>query len=202
MTARIIKVNEVGAERAVKEACAVLLSGGLVVMPTETVYGLAGKADNVEVLERIYAAKERDRGKPVPLMLSGVAMLETRGFVLSNAQKAISKAFWPGPLTMVLMRNGIAEGVRIPDHNLCRMILSGSGGMLRVTSANQSGEEPALDAAMARNALGGRVDLIIDDGAVEGGVPSTVIKCFNDGFDILREGAISSASIEAVLRSL
>lgn len=202
MAAEILNLNKVGVDCAVAQAVSILRKGGLIVMPTETVYGLAGKADDDEVLELIYAAKERDRGKPVPLMLSGLDMLEPAGFLMSEAEKEIADAFWPGPLTMVLARNGAGEGVRIPDHELSRRILSDSGGMLRVTSANQSGDPPALDAVMAEQALGDRVELILDGGPVDGGVASTVIKCFNAGFDILREGAISSAAIDRVLRSL
>jgi L-threonylcarbamoyladenylate synthase len=199
MTAKVLKLSEVSEAEAVSAAVEVLQAGGLVVFPTETVYGLAVLADSPDRLDLIFQAKSRDRGKPVPLMASTVDVLADNGFQLSPSEEALAHGFWPGALTLVLKRGDQTEGVRIPDHSLARQIVAGCGGTLRVTSANQSDNPPALDAAMAISALGSKVDLVIDGGRVEGGVASTVVKCSNEGFDILREGAISSNSIVDLL---
>ncbi len=201
MTAKLLKIEGCEEDAAVREAAESIARGELVVIPTETVYGLAGR-DDPSVIDAIYEAKARDRGKPVPLLFSSADDLERHGFSLSREEARLAAAFWPGALTMVLSRGDGTEGVRVPDHALALSIIRACGGVLRVTSANQSGEDPALEASMAVASLGEVVSLILDDGPVSGGVPSTVLKCSNGGFDILREGAISHASITEVLKGV
>lgn len=202
MTARLLKVTECDEDDIIAAVAEVIESGRLAVIPTETVYGLAGKPDDPAILELIYSAKSRDRGKQVPLMATGARVLQARGFSLNLRERLLADAFWPGPLTMVLDLSDGTEGVRVPDHALALRILERCGGILRVTSANQSGENAALDATMAVQSLGEKVDLIVDAGPVSGGIASTVVNCSNEGFDILREGAISSARIQRVLKDL
>ena len=202
MKARILKLSDLDEEQVLAEVTQVIDSGRLAVIPTETVYGLAARIDDPDVIELIYRAKSRDRGKPIPILASGPEILAEKGYVLNVRERLLAEAFWPGALTMVLEADGTTEGVRVPDHSLVRRILQACGGLLRVTSANQSGEKAATSAAMAIEALGEHVDLIIDAGDVTGGIASTVVNCSNEGFDILREGAINSARIERVLENL
>ena len=201
MPVRILRLSDISEDAAVEAAVSALTAGKLIVFPTETVYGLAA-LDTPECLELIYRAKSRDRGKPVPLFVSGKESLQELGFSVTSAESALAARFWPGPLTLVLDRKGRSEGVRVPDYPIARRITAGCGGILRVTSANQSGEPPALDAEMAAASLGAEVALILDGGRVREGIPSTVVKCSNVGFDILREGAISHASLTGALKTL
>lgn len=200
MTARIVRAGEMPAMEIAAEVAAVIEKGRLAVIPTETVYGLAARIDDPAAIDLIYGAKSRDRGKPVPLLASSREVLSDLGFELNMAEERLAEAFWPGALTIVTKRGPLMEGVRVPDHALAREIIDACGGILRVTSANQSGEPPALNAEMAMAALGLKVDILVDAGPVAEGIPSTVVKCDNAGFDILREGVISSAAIEDVLR--
>ncbi len=200
MSLTILKASEVDPSEIAAAVASVLRAGRLAVIPTETVYGLAAQIDDPEAMGLIYAAKSRDKDKPIPLLASCADVLFDLGIELSPAGARLAEAFWPGALTIVTQRGSLMEGVRVPDHALARDIISECGGILRVTSANQSGEPPALNAEMAMAALSSHVDILVDAGPVEVGVPSTVVKCINEGFDILREGAINSDSIANVLQ--
>ncbi|MDD3089688.1 MAG: Sua5/YciO/YrdC/YwlC family protein, partial [Candidatus Omnitrophica bacterium] len=110
--------------------------------------------------------------------------------------------YWPGALTLVLRIGDAWEGFRVPDHPVMLAILKALGGVLRVTSANMSGEAPALTAAAAIAALGSAVDLAVDAGPAPGGVPSTVVKIWPGRYEILREGAVPSAEIAGIVAAL
>ena len=178
----------------VMQAVSALRSGALVILPTETVYGVAGLPGTEA---RIYAAKERDRGKPIPLMASGVEAVEGHGAVLSSKARRLACREWPGPLTLVLSCGGRAEGFRVPDHAVAMAVLKGAGGLLRVTSANLSGEPSAKTVEAAMAALGGHVALALDAGPSPLGVESTVVDATGDELKILRQGALSKEAIMA-----
>ena len=183
-------INVTGQKRAaVRAAAAVLKSGGLVVMPTDTVYGVAcipGKE------ARIYRAKVRDRKKPIPLLVSGMCGVARCGGVMEAAEKELARKFWPGPLTLVLnLRGGGTEGFRIPRNKTAMEVIRRAGGALRVTSANMSGQPPALTAKEAIDSLGHSVDLVLDGGRIGEGVPSTVVRVVDGRPKILRKGALS-----------
>ncbi|MBL7115536.1 MAG: threonylcarbamoyl-AMP synthase [Kiritimatiellae bacterium] len=196
MRARIIKVDAVGDAAAVADAAGVLAAGGLVVIPTDTVYGVAACVDRPEAIERIYAAKVRDSGKPIPLLAADVEAVEAVAGSLSVGERKLAERFWPGALTLVVEVGEGTEGIRVPDCTLTRQILAAVGGMLRVTSANRSGEPPALTAQEAYEVLGDSVELIVDAGESTGGVASSVVRVENGQVKIFREGALS----ESVLR--
>jgi L-threonylcarbamoyladenylate synthase len=183
-----------------RQVAAVIDDGGVVVIPTETVYGLAA-ADTQAGLARLCACKGRDAGKPIALMAESVATvaahLAARGAALPAAAMAVARRFWPGALTMVLGEAGRTEGYRVPDHALARQIIGACGGILRVTSANLSGAPDACTAAEALACLGNAVDLVVDEGAVRGGVASTVVRIDDDNrLTILREGPILRVQLE------
>jgi L-threonylcarbamoyladenylate synthase len=184
LVARVVRALEVGA---------------LVVLPTETVYGLAADARRPDALARIYAVKRRDAGKPIALLADGVDSIVACGAALSPVAQRLAARFWPGALTLVLPCGGGWEGFRVPDAPLALAILRGVGGLLRVTSANASGEPAALTADAAVAALGERVELIVDGGHVSGGEASTVVKVENETVTVLRPGPITQAMLDAAV---
>ena len=175
-------------------AADVLLRGGVVILPTETVYGVACHPDFPEALERIRAMKRRDAAKPFQLLAADAEAVWADGALRSPAAERLA-AHWPGALTAVLPRAaGPAEGYRVPDCPLLRELLRLCGGLLRCTSVNLSGEPPARNAQEAAAALGAAVDLLLDGGPARLGVSSTVAQVFADGsLRILRQGALALA---------
>lgn len=174
-------------DAALEAAVATLLRGGVVVIPTDTVYGLAAHPDFPEAVERLYAIKHRDAKKPIALLAADSAAV-SRFFnsSLDPVAERLAARYWPGPLTLVL--NG--EGFRVPDHEWTRKLLERSGGVLRVSSANLSGRRPATDAPAALAEVGLSADLVIDDGVSPGGVASTVAKVERGDITELREGPV------------
>jgi L-threonylcarbamoyladenylate synthase len=181
---------------AIAEALAVLRGGGLVIVPTETVYGLAADDRNPVALEKLFEAKGRPQDKPIALLAAGVAELERHGAQLPPAARRLADKFWPGPLTLVLKAPAGWLGFRIPDHPVMLALLRAWGGVLAVTSANRSGEPPATTAAAALAALEPFVALALDAGPAAGGVPSTVVKVDGERVEILRAGALAEEEIK------
>ena len=180
-----------------EEAAAALARGELVAFPTDTVYGLAAGHDH---LRKLYVAKDRPKDKRIPVLLSDASNLEASALV-TPAARALAERFWPGPLTLVLVapRRGTLA-FRVPDHALARRLIAASGGGLPVTSANRSGQPEAQTADEVLQQLEGRIALVIDGGRVPGGVASTIVDCTTDQIKIIREGAVSTADIEATVR--
>lgn len=194
MKTRLLQADAPG---AVEEAAAALANGELVAFPTDTVYGLASGHDHVR---KLYVAKDRPKEKRIPVLLSDATNLEASAMV-TPAARALAEAFWPGPLSLVLVapRRG-TMAFRVPDHAVARRLIAASGGGLPVTSANRSGQSDARTAEEVMAQLDGRIALVLDGGPTTGGVASTVVDCTSDQIKILREGAISVAQIENVLR--
>lgn len=182
--------------KSISKAAEALRRGLLVIMPTDTLYGVAAVPWLDSAEERLYEVKSRDRGKPVPLLAADTATVFASGVVAGPIERNIAEKFWPGAVTLVLkVRRGqddaVYEGFRVPDCDTARALLKEVGGLLRVSSANISGEPPALTAQEAVSALGAGVDYVLDDGPVKGGVASTVVRIDGDELIILREGAVS-----------
>ncbi len=179
-----------------------LRNGNLVIIPTETVYGLAADARNPKAMQRIYTAKGRHSSKPIALFAPGVDAIETEGMATFNeTAKRLAAAFWPGPLTLVLPTPNGNTGFRIPNHPVPLKLLEAFGGFLAVTSANRSDEPETNSGQEAANALGNWVDLVLDAGILTGDIPSTVVKITSTGFLILRHGAISEEKIHTLLET-
>ena len=188
-------------DAAVALAVAALERGDLIVMPTETVYGLVADPRVPNSVERIYAAKQRDRGKPLQMLVSNVEVIAAMGFTLGTRERRLAERFWPGPLTLVVTSGGRSEGFRVPDLVVARDVIERAGGALRATSANTSGQPPALTAAESVACLGEAAAVVLDGGHVSGGVASTVARVnAQGGIEILREGGISREALEAVGR--
>ena len=177
---RLLRSDAEGLAAAVET----LMSGGIAVIPTDTVYGLAAHPAFPSAVERLYSVKGRDLRKPIALLASDAA--GAAKFVGSKAA-ALGDRYWPGALTVVAH----GEGVRVPDHRWTRELIAACGGALRVTSANMSGRRPAADAEDALASVGLSADLVVDDGMSAGGVASTVVRIDDSGrLDVLREGPV------------
>ena len=208
MNARLARlIPDDAAGRA--EAVAILQAGGLVAMPTDTVYGLGVALGAKDGLKRLFAAKDRPLDRAIVLLAADLEQAGSVG-VLSPAARALAARFWPGALTLVLaqapgaglpaeLTAGLSTiGIRVPDHESPRA-LARALGPLPVTSANLSGAQDARDAAAVMAQLGDRIDLILDGGHTRGGVPSTIVDCSGELPRVLREGAIDAAAIAGVL---
>jgi L-threonylcarbamoyladenylate synthase len=196
-------------EAAVAAAARSLADGGLVAFPTETVYGLGADATNPAAIARLYQAKGRPSFNPLIAHVRDlaaarlIARFETRAI-------ALAEAFWPGPLTLVLPKTrdcAVADlatagldsvAIRVPAHPLARAILRAFGGPVVAPSANLSGHVSPTTAAHVQSDLAGRIDLIVDGGAVAVGVESTIVGCF-DAPMLLRPGGVPRGEIERVL---
>ena len=183
---------------SIAEAARILAAGGLVAVPTETVYGLGADAANDEAVAAIFAAKRRPRFNP---LIVHVRNLEhAREFADFNAQaQSLAEAFWPGPLTMVLPRHPSAcssllasagldsIALRVPAHPTARLLLRESGLAIAAPSANPSGSVSPTTAAHVAESLGGSVDLVLDDGAAALGIESAVVGFAESGPLLLRD---------------
>ena len=168
-------------EETLDAAAALLNRGGVAVIPTDTVYGLAAHPAHPAAVERLYAIKGRDARKPIALLAADADAVTVFGAAMPSVAATLAAERWPGALTLVLPCGDGFEGFRVPDHAWTRKLLVKCGGTLRVTSANLSGRRPATDAPQALADVGLSADLVIDDGVSPGGVPSTVIKVLPDG---------------------
>lgn len=179
MKTKIVEADDEGLAAAVR----VLAGGGVAVVPTDTVYGLAAHPDFPEAVARLYSIKSRDASKPIALLASDA---EAAARFVGAEAAAVGAAHWPGALTVVA--NG--EGVRVPAHEWTRRLIAACGGALRVTSANLSGRRAAADAPSALAEVGLASDLVVDDGVSPGGVASTVVRVAGGRLEVLREGPV------------
>ncbi len=188
--------------RILAAALAVLGRGGLVAIPTDTVYGLAADPRVPGAEERLAGVKGRPRDKAIPLLAADLAQVERWPAELGPLARALARRYWPGALTMVLpCGGGRWEGFRVPAHPAPLALLRAADSPLRVTSANRSGAAPALTAGAAAAALGDAAELILDAGPAPGGRPSTVIRIEAGAVIVLREGAIPASEIHATAKA-
>ena len=195
--AEIVQINADRPEpELIRRACALLEAGELVVVPTETVYGIACDPAH---LEKLYAAKERERGKPVARLAASFKQVEMLGAKFRKHGFALAKKYWPGSLTLVLDTPDGPTGFRVPAHEVPLALTRAFGRPIALTSANKSGGADAVSAQEALQTLKNSVALFLDAGECSGKVPSTVVHCLETGVKILREGAVSTAEIEQVM---
>ena len=177
------------------QALEVLVDGGLVAFPTDTVYGLGAMAFNPQAIIRLYQAKGRSGDNPIPVLIASATELPLVASRTSTMVNRLAAHFWPGPVTLVVWRllslpKEISPtptvGVRVPDHALAQELLA-TAGPLAVTSANRSGHPTSRTAAQVLDELDGRIELIIDGGETPGGKPSTVVDCTQSVPRILRQ---------------
>lgn len=204
MTTRVIRAEE---PDVLEQALAVWQAGGLVAIPTDTVYGLSALPTCTEALRRLWRIKGRDDGAFIALLLSDLDQLP-RFAVLSETVQPLAHHFWPGPLTLMLPRTeavppeigeGPRVGIRLPALPLACTLIQAAGGALAVTSANLPGHPPARSAQEVLDQLDSEVDLVVNGGWVPLGVSSTVVDCTRWPPVVVREGPISEADIRRVL---
>ncbi|MCK9908963.1 L-threonylcarbamoyladenylate synthase [Microbacteriaceae bacterium K1510] len=202
---RVLKADRDGIEAAAR--C--LKAGGLVAFPTETVYGLGADAANGEAVARVYAAKGRPAFNPLIAHVADAAAAR-RLAIFEPAAEKLAAAFWPGPLTLVLPKRpdcpvsdlalaGLDSiALRVPDHPVAHALLAAFSGPVVAPSANRSGHVSPTTAAHVLSDLRGRIDLVIDGGASDVGVESTIVSCLGEP-TLLRPGGLPRAEIERVL---
>lgn len=191
-------------------AAAILKSGGLVAVPTETVYGLAANGLDGAAVEKIYQVKNRPEKKPISLLVSG--MDDVRRFCRDIPEDAyiLAEAFWPGPLTMVLWKDEIVPdivtaggdtvGVRCPDHPKALALIRLAGVPLAAPSANISGQPSPKAVAEVMRVFDGKIGAAIDGGPCAVGIESTVLDLTSVPLVILRQGGLPKEAIEGALK--
>lgn len=196
------------ARSAIARAAAILRAGGTVAFPTETVYGLGANALDAEAVKKIFAAKERPGWDPVIVHVGERALVDLVAAEVPESASRLMKAFWPGPLTLLLRRSaavpevvtaGLEQvGVRMPAHPVARALLREAGIPVAAPSANRFGRTSATTAEHAADDLSGRIDAILDGGATTHGVESTVVEARADGCMVYRPGVVTLEQIRAV----
>lgn len=198
------------AASALAEAVAILQAGGVVAMPTDTLYGLAADPFSSAAIARVFAVKGRSLDRAMPLVAADVDQVVSQLGPLSELARRLASRYWPGPLTLLVARpssipadvsGGRDEiGVRVPAHAVTRELCRASGRLLTATSANLSGEPPSNDPDVIERALGTGVDLLLDAGRTPGGAPSTIIDVTGRDPRLVRPGAIAWEDVQACMQ--
>ena len=193
---------------ALTTAAAVVGRGGLVVLPTDTVYGVGTDAFSAAAVQALLEAKGRDRQMPPPVLISGTPVLQALAVEVTDDVDALTQAFWPGALTLIvwaqpslqwdLGETGGTVAVRVPDHALARELLRATGPMA-VSSANLSGQPPAATATQARDMLLDSVEVYLEEGELEAGLPSTIVDATGEVPVLVRAGGITLAQLREVV---
>jgi L-threonylcarbamoyladenylate synthase len=199
---------------AIDRAVEVLRRGGLVAVPTETVYGLAADADNEEAVRKLFAAKGRPADHPVIVHVHDASAFDDWAIEVTDAARVLAAAFWPGPLTLVLKRGARARdvltggqdsvGLRSPAHPWAQALLQAFDSALAAPSANSFGRISPTTAQHVIDDLGvkprGKIDFVLDGGACPVGIESTIVDVRSDKPTLLRPGAITREQLQAVLQ--
>ncbi len=201
MTTKTVKVDPLSVrEELLMEAAKVLRDGGLLILPTDTVYGLAANAADKEAVRRLYEIKGRDKQKPFAVLIRGSEQAEELAGDISVGAYKLMDRFWPGPLTLVLRsKEGSTIGLRVPGHEVALKVLELAGVNAACPSANLSGKTAPLDFKEAIRDFDGVVDLAIDAGEASLKKESTVVDLTGQKARILREGGLSAREIESAL---
>lgn len=207
---RVIRLNsDAPARAALEEAAELLRSGRLVAFPTETVYGLGANALDERAVRRIYEAKGRPAINPLIVHVASAAEARTFALDWTPAADTLARAFWPGPLTLVVKKTaaipslvsagGATVGLRVPAHPVALALLEAAGIPIAAPSANRSNQISPTTAQHVIDALGDRVDLIIDGGATTVGIESTVVDVTGAIPRILRPGMVSLSEVAGIV---
>ncbi len=188
----------------IKSAIDCLKSGGVIAIPTDTVYGIGVDPFNVDAVQKLYTLKGRPEDKPIPLVLSSVEDVEQVAQNLPGFFFHLTEKFWPGGLTIIvqsknllpqLTAGGTTVGLRIPNQPLLLEVLQAFGGPIAITSANLSGQPAATSPQEFGTELSSKIDFIVDDGQTPGPIPSTVYDISVSPPQVRREGVIPSETL-------
>ncbi len=196
-------------DQEIKNAVAVLRAGGLVAFPTETVYGLGADAANPEALKKVFAAKGRPHDHPLIVHVADAVQLANWAREIPPAAGKLAKKFWPGPLTIILRRaasvSDLVTGgqdtvaLRVPSHPVAQALLRAFGGGIAAPSANRFGRVSATTAAHVRSEFGDTVDCVLDGGAADVGIESTIVDLSGERPALLRPGWITAQQLQEAL---
>jgi L-threonylcarbamoyladenylate synthase len=194
---------------ALQEAAKWIRMGGLVALPTDTLYGLAADPFRADAVARVFAVKGRAEDRALPLIAADVDQIVERLSPLSQIAEQLAAKFWPGPLTLLVpapaaLARDVTGGtgrvaVRVPAHDIARAICRAADRPITATSANRSGQPATADPAEVERALGDDIDLLIDAGPTRGGAPSTIVDVTGATPRLVRAGAVSWEDIQAWL---
>lgn len=210
MKTQIFKVDSDNIDNTIIDKAAdIIKSGGLVAFPTETVYGLGGDGLNPEASMKIYAAKGRPSDNPLILHISDISQLSTLVSEIPENAKRLASEFWPGPLTMILKKSNIVPketsggldtvAIRFPENRVAQALITSSGTPIAAPSANTSGRPSPTRASHVEFDLSGKIDMIIDGGACEFGLESTIVDLSGEVPCLLRPGSITLEMLRDVL---
>jgi tRNA threonylcarbamoyl adenosine modification protein (Sua5/YciO/YrdC/YwlC family) len=198
-------------EAGLKAAVAATREGALVVLPTDTVYGLGCDAFDPAAVRELLSVKDRGREMPPPVLVSARTTMDALAVGVSDSARALVERFWPGPLTLICRQQqslqwdlGDTRGtvaLRMPDHPVALSLLARTGP-LAVSSANRTGMAAATSVEEAEDMLGEAVDVYLDDGPVSGGVPSTIVDVTAPALRLLRPGALTLDELREVVPEL
>lgn len=201
---------EIESTEGLTEAITSLRNGGVISLPSDTLYALVAAAGDSRAVDRVFAIKGRDNTKALPLFVADAAMAE-RVAVLNDLARRLVASFWPGALTVVLpkqpgfdsaaLSGGDTVALRVPDHDLLRRVIAELDAPLTATSANRSGGPDPATADEVKRQLGSDVDYVLDAGPCAVGVSSTIVDCCGVVPVILRQGAIGKDAIDRALET-
>jgi len=197
-------------DRALDAAVRAIGEGGVIALPTDTLYGLGADPFRLDAVARVFAVKGRLAERALPLIAADIDQVADRLGRLPDLGRRLAARFWPGPLTLLLtappalapdVSGGTGTvGVRVPAHAVARALCRACGTPLTATSANISGAAPAADPGEVERTLGARIDLLVDAGATPGGPPSTIVDATGASPRLVRQGAIAWEEIQEYLR--
>ena len=193
-----------------KKVAQIIKNGGIVVFPTETVYGIGTNGLDANAIKKLYEVKKRSLSKPISLLVSDIDMIKKVAKNITEAENKIIENFFPGPLTIILKKkkivpdiltaNGDTVGIRIPDNEIARKLIKYAGVPIATPSANISGKSSGINLQDIKKEFKNKVDYYVEDKQISTGVSSTIVKIENGIPKILREGNITKKEIEKALK--
>ena len=189
----------------------IIKEGGIVIFPTETVYGIGTNGLNKEAIKKLYEVKQRPLNKPISLLVSNIEMVNQVAKNISKLEYKIMQNFFPGPLTIILEKKDIVPdiltantntvGIRMPSGEIARKLIEYAGVPIATPSANISGKPSGTNIKDIQKDFEGKVDYFIDNGESKLGIPSTIVRVINNEVHILRQGSISKEEINNIVKN-
>lgn len=192
-----------------KEPAQIIKKGGIVVFPTETVYGIGTNGLDKNAIKKLYEVKQRPLNKPISLLVNNIEMIEKIAKNITEVEYKLMERFFPGPLTIILEKRDIIPdiltsntntvGIRMPSGEIAKKLIEFAGVPIATSSSNISGKPSGTNITDIKKDFEGKVDCFIDNGESEIGVPSTVIRIIDNIPHILRQGTISEEEIRKII---
>lgn len=189
----------------------IIKEGGIVIFPTETVYGIGTNGLDKEAIKKLYEVKQRPLNKPISLLVSNIEMVNQVAKNISKLEYKIMQNFFPGPLTIILEKKDIVPdiltantntvGIRMPSGEIARKLIEYAGVPIATPSANISGKPSGTNIKDIQKDFEGKVDYFIDNGESKLGIPSTIVRVINNEVHILRHGSISKEEINNIVKN-